>query len=129
VAIVPIAVVQNELSPRFTSPIAKGEVAACAERGIAFLAWSPQGGSSRSATLAGSVDPIREVAQARDCSVQQVALAWLRSLSPWVVPIPGSSRPETAAASMAAASIHLDDAERDRIAASLLAPGAPDSTG
>ena len=45
-AIVEIAAVQNELSLEYVGPLDKGEVAACAERGIPFLAWSPLGGAS-----------------------------------------------------------------------------------
>ena len=39
-----IVAVQNQLSLGYTSPLAKGEVDACTERGIAFLPWSPLGG-------------------------------------------------------------------------------------
>ena len=46
-AIADIVSVQNQLSLEFTSPLEKGEVALCAERGIAFLPWSPLGGISK----------------------------------------------------------------------------------
>jgi len=36
--------VQNQLALDFTSPVSKGEVAFCTERGIAFLPWWPLGG-------------------------------------------------------------------------------------
>ena len=39
-----IVSVQNQLSLGYTGPLAKGEVDACTERGIAFLPWSPLGG-------------------------------------------------------------------------------------
>ena len=93
--IVDVVSLQNQLSLRYTGPIAKGEVAACTERGIAFLAWSPLGGISSAAEAAGGVDPVRDAAHAHGVSPQQVALAWLLSLSPTMIPIPGSSRPET----------------------------------
>src|SRR4051794_21680559 len=51
--IVPIAAVQNELSLKYTEPLRRGEVAACAERGIAYLAWAPLGGAGEAATQAG----------------------------------------------------------------------------
>ena len=38
-------------------------------------------------------------------SPQQVTLAWMLALSPVVVPIPGSSRPETIRDSVAAAEL------------------------
>ena len=46
--IVEIVSVQNQLSLGFTSPLAKGEVDACTQRGIAFLPWSPLGGIGKS---------------------------------------------------------------------------------
>src|SRR3954469_1748440 len=39
--------VQNQLSLEFTSPLEKGELQLCDERGIAFLPWSPLGGIGR----------------------------------------------------------------------------------
>ena len=80
--IVDVVSVQNELSLGYTRPIAKGEVQACTERGIAFLAWSPLGGISAAAEAAGGVDPVRSAAEAHGVSPQQVALAWLLSLEP-----------------------------------------------
>src|SRR5215208_346354 len=71
-----IVSVQNQLSLGFTSPLAKGEVDACSERGIAFLPWSPLGGIGKSDSP-GRVDPVREAAEAHGVSSQQVALAWL----------------------------------------------------
>jgi aryl-alcohol dehydrogenase-like predicted oxidoreductase len=104
--IVDVVAVQNQLSLAYTSPIAKGEVQACADRGIAFLAWSPLGGISRSDSSEG-IGAVRAAAQAHDVSPQQVALAWLLSLSPTMIPIPGSSRPETIEDSLRAAELEL----------------------
>jgi aryl-alcohol dehydrogenase-like predicted oxidoreductase len=108
--IVDVASVQNQLSLSYTSPIANGEVDACAERGIAFLAWSPLGGigSAESATRLG---PVTAAAAAHDVSPQQVALAWLLSLSPAVIPIPGTTRPESILDSIAAAELQLCEDE------------------
>ena len=110
---------QNQLSLGYTGPIAKGEVQACTERGIAFLAWSPLGGISSAAEAAGGVDPVRAAAQAHGVSPQQVALAWLLSLSPTMIPIPGSSRPETITDSLRAAELELSDAELQAISAAV----------
>jgi aryl-alcohol dehydrogenase-like predicted oxidoreductase len=90
-------------------------VQACADRGIAFLAWSPLGGISTAAEAAEEVDPVRTAAQAHGVSPQQVALAWLLSLSPTMIPIPGSSRPETITDSLRAAELVLSDAELQAI--------------
>ena len=114
-AIVPIAAVQNELSLDYTDPLAKGEVEACAQRGIAYLAWSPLGGIGASDAPARH-QAVREAAERHGASPQQVALAWLLSLSEAVTPIPGASRPATILDSVAAAELRLDAPEIEKIA-------------
>ncbi len=53
------------------------------------------------------------MAAARRCGVteRQVALAWLLTRSPQVLPIPGSGNPEHVEENVAAASIELTDEE------------------
>jgi aryl-alcohol dehydrogenase-like predicted oxidoreductase len=109
-----VVAVQNQLSLRYTSPIAKGEVQACVERGIAFLAWSPLGGIG-SSDSPGALEPVNAAARAHDVSPQQVALAWLLSLGSTVVPIPGASRPETITDSLRAAELELSAEELQAI--------------
>ena len=104
--IVDVVSMQNQLSLRYTGPIGRGEVEACTERGIAFLAWSPLGGIGSSDSPA-ALDAVTAAARAHDVSPQQVALAWLLSLGPTVIPIPGSSRPETITDSLRAAELSL----------------------
>ena len=48
-------------------------------------------------------------------SPQQVALAWELAQAPVVIPIPGSSRPETIRDSVAAAELVLEDDELLRL--------------
>jgi aryl-alcohol dehydrogenase-like predicted oxidoreductase len=79
--------------------------------GIAFLPWSPLGGISNAGELGSSHSAFAQVAQAHGVSPQQVALAWQLAKSPIVIPIPGSSRPETARDSAKAADLELTDAE------------------
>jgi len=117
--IVDIVSVQNQLSLAYTGPIAKGEVQACTERDIAFLAWSPLGGIGSAAEVSDGVDPVRAAAEAHGVSPQQVALAWLLSLGPTMLPIPGSSRPETITDSLRAAELELSDAELQSISAAV----------
>src|SRR3954453_18807724 len=105
-----IVSVQNQLSLDFTSPLAKGEVDACTERGLAFLPWSPLGGIGKSDST-GRVDPVREAAEAHGVSPQQVALAWLLAQGPTVIPIPGASRPESITDSARAAELGLSEDE------------------
>jgi aryl-alcohol dehydrogenase-like predicted oxidoreductase len=114
--IVELASVQNQLALDFTSPIAKGEVAFASERGLAFLPWSPLGGIGR-ADGAAALSPVTRAAAAHGVSAQQVVLAWLLALSPAVIPIPGSSRPETIADSARAVELELSEDELRAISA------------
>jgi aryl-alcohol dehydrogenase-like predicted oxidoreductase len=116
-SIVDVVSVQNQLSLEFTSPLAKGEVTLCEERGIAFLPWSPLGGISNASDAAGEHDAVRRAADAHGVSPQQVALAWLLSLSPAIIPIPGASRPESIQDSVAALDLELTGDELEAIGA------------
>jgi aryl-alcohol dehydrogenase-like predicted oxidoreductase len=116
-SIVDVVSVQNQLSLDFRSPIDKGEVALCEERGIAFLPWSPLGGIRNAAEAAASHDPVQAAADEHGVSPQQVALAWLLSLSPVMIPIPGASRPESILDSVQAIDLQLTDDELAAIGA------------
>ena len=95
--------VQNQFSPDFRS--SEPELALCAELGIAFLPWSPFGGIPRAGELGSRFAPFAKIGEARGVSPQQVCLAWMLAKAPVVIPIPGSSRPETIRDS--AAAVHL----------------------
>ncbi|MDP9407820.1 MAG: aldo/keto reductase [Actinomycetota bacterium] len=107
--------VQNQFSPAFRS--SEPELRLCDELGIAFLPWSPLGGITKAAELGSAYRAFAEVAEAHDVSPQQVTLAWMLALSPVVIPIPGSSRPETIRASVAAADLELSAEEVERLSA------------
>lgn len=79
--------------------------------GIAFLPWSPLGGIARAGELGGHFAQFAAVAQAHGVTPQQVCLAWLLAKSPVVIPIPGSSRPETVTDSAGAVDLELSPAE------------------
>jgi aryl-alcohol dehydrogenase-like predicted oxidoreductase len=106
-SIADVVAVQNQLSLEFTSPLGKDEVAECERRGIAFLPWSPLGGIPRAADAAAAHHPVRAAADAHGVSPQQVALAWLLSLSERMIPIPGASRPESIQDSVRATELEL----------------------
>jgi len=101
--------VQNQFSPAFRS--SEAELQKCADLGIAFLPWSPLGGISKAGELGTAHSAFAEVATAHDVSPQQVTLAWMLAKSPVVIPIPGSSRPETIRDSAAAVELELSAAE------------------
>lgn len=109
--IVPIAAIQNELSLAYAAPLENGEVQACEARGIPLLAWSPLGGMAAARGSLGQIAAVRAVAEAHGVSPQRVVLAWLVACSPAILPIPGSSRPETIRDSAAATELKLDEHE------------------
>jgi aryl-alcohol dehydrogenase-like predicted oxidoreductase len=100
--------VQNELSPRYRNDLDVLEI--CERNGIAFLPWSPLGGSRNKAELgAGSV--FEAIAAERGVSHYVVALAWLLRLSPVIIPIPGATRVESVVDSASAVDFELTDSE------------------
>ena len=111
----PIAAVQVALSPYDDQALRGGVVDRCAEKGIAVIAHSPLGGPRRANRL-GRHDALVEVADSRDATPWEVALAWLLELSPAVVAIPGARRPETARSGARAATLHLEAADRALLA-------------
>ena len=80
---------------------------ACTERGLGFIPWFPLA-TGRLAQLGG---PLDEVARAHDATPSQIALAWLLARSPIMLPIPGTSKVAHLEENIAAAQVHLDDAE------------------
>ncbi|MET9959922.1 aldo/keto reductase [Streptomyces sp. NPDC006326] len=109
-----LASVQNQYSPAVRD--SEPQLRLSTELGLAFLPWSPLGGITRSAldgpsgpTSAGTA--FHRVAAARGVSPQQVALAWLLTRSPAVIPVPGASRPASIADSARAAHLDLNRAE------------------
>lgn len=106
-----LASVQNQFSPRYRGP-SDDELAWCGTRGIAFLPWSPLGGTGGGAKAVGESFPaIAEVAAAHGVSPQQVVLAWELAKGDHVIPIPGASRPESITDSARAADLVLTDEE------------------
>jgi aryl-alcohol dehydrogenase-like predicted oxidoreductase len=101
--------VQNQFSPAFRS--SEPELELCDELGIAFLPWSPLGGITSAGKLGDRFAPFQRVADARGVSPQVVALAWHLSKSPYVVPIPGASRPESIRDSATAPDLELTSDE------------------
>jgi len=108
-----LASVQNQYSPAYRS--SEPELRLCQELGIAFLPWSPLGGISGAAELGSRFATFQEVADAHGVSPQQVTLAWMLATAPVVIPIPGSSRPETIADSACAVDLELTADELQRL--------------
>lgn len=111
-----LASVQNEYSPRFRC--SRAELDHCARHGIAFLPWSPLGGTGTSggASDVGEQFPaFAEVAREHGVSPQQVAIAWELAASDVVVPIPGATRPESITDCAAAVELRLSEEQLARL--------------
>ncbi|NUR09019.1 MAG: aldo/keto reductase [Nocardioidaceae bacterium] len=108
-----LASVQNQFSPAFRS--SEPELRLCQELGIAFLPWSPLGGIGSAAELGARNEAFQQVAHEVHATPQQVALAWELAKAPVVVPIPGSSRPETIRASAQASELVLTQEQLTRL--------------
>lgn len=101
--------VQNQFSPTFRS--SEPELQLCDELGIAFLPWSPLSGIGSAGKLGDRFAPFQRLADAHGASPQVICLAWELAKSPVVIPIPGSSRPETIRDSATAVDIELSAEE------------------
>lgn len=109
--IVDVACVQVALSPLDDTAIRAGVVAWCTEHAVPLLAHTPLGGPKRVARLLRDATLAR-ISARTGVSSGTVAIAWLRTLAPIVVPIPGARRVETARDAINAALVTLDDDDR-----------------
>jgi aryl-alcohol dehydrogenase-like predicted oxidoreductase/predicted kinase len=90
-----IAAVQVELSLWHDEHLLSGVVAHCLANDLALLAHRPLGGPGRRRRILS--DPLLvELADRHDATPFEIALAWVRQISPVVTPIPGPTRVETA---------------------------------
>jgi aryl-alcohol dehydrogenase-like predicted oxidoreductase len=83
----------------------------CEAHGIGFIPWFPLAAGR----LAEPGGVVAEIAEARDATTGQVALAWLLARSPVMLPIPGTSSVEHLDENVAAAELELDDDELARL--------------
>lgn len=107
-AIASIAAVEVELHPWELSAVRGGLVALCEERGIWLLAHRPLGGVARR-ELRRRHPQLTALAAAAGCTAEELVLAWLASLSPRVVPLPGPTSAAHADSIVRAAGLALDD--------------------
>ena len=150
-AVQPVTVLQSEYSLFWREP-EEAILPALEELGIGFVPFSPLGrgfltGQVTADTEFGEgdvraplprferealranlalVDLVRGVAERRQVTVGQVALAWLLAQRPWVVPIPGTRRLERLDENLASADVTLTDeelAELDDASASVQVQG------
>jgi aryl-alcohol dehydrogenase-like predicted oxidoreductase len=113
-----LASVQNEFSPKHPGSI--DELRFCGERDIAFLPWSPLGGTGGGARRVGDrFSTFREVGEAHGVSPQQAVLAWELALGSHVIPIPGARRAASIIDSAQAADLELTADEVARLSESV----------
>ncbi|MCI1664289.1 aldo/keto reductase [Bifidobacterium crudilactis] len=99
-----LVAVQNQYSPVFRE--SEDTLAYTAEKGLAFVCWSPLGGF-RKAKDDTVFEAFRQVARQHGVSYQQVVLAWELSKGRHVFVIPGAHRPATILDSLQAGELEL----------------------
>ena len=104
--ITPVVSVQNRYNA--TDRSSEQLVDLCEQEALVFLPWAPLVGTD-------DVIPIQTAARQHGVSPRQVAIAWLLSRSPQILPIPGSGSPEHVEQNILAASIELDPEEANAI--------------
>jgi aryl-alcohol dehydrogenase-like predicted oxidoreductase len=133
-AVQPVAALQSEYSLWWREPEHNGVLAACEALGIGFVPFSPLGkgfltgaidasttfaeGDLRGTTFPrfteenrganqSMVELLTRVATDAGATPAQVALAWLLSRKPWIVPIPGTTKLHRLEENLAAAEVQL----------------------
>ncbi len=103
----PIETFQVALSPFDLDSIKSGAVPFAIEKGLLVFAHSPLGGVRSRRKLSRS--HVAQVAQRLDISPQQLTLAWIKSLSPQIVPLPGATTVEHVLANVEGCQFQLDE--------------------
>jgi aryl-alcohol dehydrogenase-like predicted oxidoreductase len=132
-AVQPVAALQNEYSLWWRAPETNGVLDACDELGIGFVPYSPlgkgflTGAMGKDTKLAANdfrssvprfspeamdknqafVDLLTRVASEKQATPAQIALAWLLSQRPYIVPIPGTTKLPRLEENLGAAEIEL----------------------
>ena len=151
-AVQPVTALQNEYSLWTRGPETNGILDACEELGIGFVPYSPLGkgfltGAMNKDTKLGEgdfrtilprftpqameknqalVDLLTRIAGEKNATPAQIALAWLLTQKPWIVPIPGTTKLHRLEENLGAADIELtadDLAEIERTAADIQVEG------
>jgi len=143
-AVQPVTALQSEYSLWWREP-EREVLPLCEELGIGFVPFSPLGKGfltgkidsgtkfadndfrnvvprfSEDARKANQVlvDRLGEIAAKRGVTAAQIALAWLLSRAPWIVPIPGTTKIHRLVENTASAEIVLDQIERAAIETAL----------
>lgn len=120
-----ITICEQERSPYYREH--SDVLDACAEHGVAYLAWSPLGGGARAQQVATDYPEFAAIAEHRGTTAQNIALAWLMAQGPHCIPIPAFTRKQTADRSAAAAHIQLSADELSALNATTARVSSVDS--
>ncbi len=146
-AVQPIAALQNEYSLWTRGPETNGILAACEEFGIGLVPYSPLGkgfltGAMSKDTQLGEgdfrkllprftpeameknqalINLLRHIAEEKQATPAQIALAWLLAKKPWIVPIPGTTKLHRLEENLAAIDVALATDDLDAIGQALAA--------
>lgn len=112
--VVEIVSVQNEYNPWYRQAEFDGVLKYCENEGLTFLPWSPLGGSHRVSRLQ-DITALTQLSAEKGVSVYCLVLAWLRSKSPCIVPIPGATKTSSIEDSVRAVEVKLSDQELENI--------------
>ena len=104
-----IATVQNQLNPAYRQELDVLQV--CEANNITYLPWSPTKGAREN----DAQSIIKTIAAEKNASTYAVAIAWLRSLSSQLVPIPGVTRIESVNDALSALNLELTAEDLTRI--------------
>jgi aryl-alcohol dehydrogenase-like predicted oxidoreductase len=131
-AVQPVTALQSEYSLWWREPEAE-IIPVLEELGIGLVPFSPLGKGFLTGTVSANtdfaagdvrnviprftaearkanevvVDLVRRIAEAKNATPAQVALAWLLARKPWIVPIPGTRRLERLDENLGAAGVYL----------------------
>ena len=105
--------VQNQFSPRFREH--RDALDHCSDLGIAYLPWSPLGGSNEASEVGSKYKDFAEVGAEVGATAQETTLAWLLAMSPVVIPIPGATKPATVDSIVKSATVELSAVQQARL--------------
>jgi len=109
-AVVDVVTVQNRYN--LVNRHAEDVLDACDAAGIGFIPWFPLA----TGDLARPSGPLDDLLRTHEATPGQLALAWLLTRSPVVLPIPGTASLQHLEENVAAAHLELESQELDRLA-------------
>jgi aryl-alcohol dehydrogenase-like predicted oxidoreductase len=141
-AVQPVTAVQTEYSLMNRDPEHDGVLKTCEELGIGFVPWGPIGmgyltgkmdertnfdpnsdlrsqfdrfSPENLAANRSIVDLLKQIAEKKNATPAQLALAWLMAQKPWIVPIPGTRKIDHLNENLAAINVQLTPADLHEI--------------